>query len=155
MELSKKLEELFQDTSGDEILDYASVSAKIYGILTSLISYKNTLAASIKSAESVQRAVSYIVENYRRCITTQDIADAAFLSRPYMSEIFTKMYGLPPHEFLTMYRLSRVKEALLNTTTSISEIAEQNGFNDVFTLSRIFKHKFGVSPSKYRKQTLK
>ena len=51
-----------------------------------------------------------------------------------------------------MYRLSQVKKQLLNTKCSIAEIADQTGFRDVFTLSRVFKRKFGITPTAYRKQ---
>ena len=73
-----------------------------------------------------------------------------FLSRGHLSELFTKTYGMAPHEYLTMYRLSHVRQKLANTTLSISDLAEQNGFRDVFALSRVFKKKFGMSPTEYR-----
>lgn len=154
METEERLDAVFRETEKTGIPDYASVSSNIYAILTSFLSPKNAISSTQKAAAAIQQAAAYIAENYNRNIVTQDIADAVYLSRCYMSEQFTKTYGVSPHEYLTMYRLSYVKENLLNTSASVSEIAERTGFRDVFTLSRVFKQKFGVSPSEYRKRIL-
>jgi AraC-like DNA-binding protein len=153
-ETEERLDMPYRVAENEEHPDYAAVSGVIYSLLTSFLSEKNTVGSAQKSAEAIRRAAAYITENYSRNITTKEIADAAFLSRSYMSELFVQTYGMPPHEYLVIYRLSHVKERLLNTGISVSEIAESTGFRDVFTLSRVFKQKFGISPSEYRKQML-
>ena len=153
-EAEERIDDIFRETDGIGVPDYPTVSSNIYSILTSFLSSKNAVGSAQKSSAAIQQAAAYIAENYRRNITTQEIAEAAYLSRSYMSELFSKTYGISPHEYLTMFRLSHVKEKLLNSTVSVSEIAEQTGFRDVFTLSRVFKQKFGMSPSEYRKSVL-
>ena len=153
IETEERLHDIIRQTEVPGTPDYAAVSANIYAILTSFLSQKNTVDSPSKSAPAIQQAVAYIAEHYNRNISTQEIADAVYLSRSYMSELFTKTYGMAPHEYLTMYRLSRVKDSLRNSSASLSEIAEQTGFRDIFTLSRVFKQKYGLSPSAYRKQT--
>ena len=154
LETEERLDAVYHAAEGEGSPDYAAVSAVIYSILTSFLSPENAVDSAQKSTAAIQQAAAYIAENYSRNITTQEIAEAAYLSRSYMSELFSKTYGMSPHEYLTMFRLSHVKERLLNSTVSVSEIAEQTGFRDVFTLSRVFKQKFGMSPSEYRKSVL-
>lgn len=151
-EIEERLDAILLQTEVSGTPDYAAVSADIYGILTAILSRRNTEDSQSRSAPAIRQAVAYIAENYSRNISTQDIADAVYLSRSYMSELFVKTYGMAPHEYLTMYRLTRVKESLLETSASLSEIAEMTGFRDIFTLSRVFKQKYGVSPSAYRKK---
>ena len=139
LEAEERLNDVMRHTEAPMPPDYAAVSGCIYAILTSLLSQKNTGDSQSRSASAIQQAVAYIVENYRRPISTQEIADAVYLSRSYMSELFAKTYGMAPHEYLTMYRLTRVKNYLVSTSASVSEIAERTGFRDIFTLSRIFK----------------
>lgn len=153
-ETEERIDVIFRETECTDIPDYPTVSSTIYAILTSFLSPKNAIGSAQRSAMTIQRAVAYIADKYSENITTKEIADAAFLSRSYMSELFKKTYGMSPHEYLTMYRLSHVKEYLRNTTLSLSEIAELTGFRDVFTLSRVFKQKFNVPPSEYRKSIL-
>ena len=61
-------------------------------------------------------------------------------------------YGISPHDYLISHRISIAKDMLLNTELSISEIAEQTGFRDVFALSRVFRQKQKLSPSEYRRK---
>lgn len=152
-EVEERLDEILRQTEAAGTPDYAAVSANIYAILVSFLSRQNTVEnPRSRSNPAIQQAVAYIAEHYRQNISTRDIADAAYLSRSYMSQLFVKTYGMGPHEYLIMYRLARVKDCLLYTSASLSEIAEQTGFRDIFTLSRVFKQKFGLSPSEYRKK---
>jgi len=148
----KLLDEIFRETDRAGTPDYSTVSLHIYSILSSFLSLDSSGEHAPKSASVIHRAAAYMAENYTKNITTQDVADAVYLSRSYMSEQFARIYRVPPHEYLTMYRLSCVKESLTTTSASISEIAEQTGFSDVFALSRVFRRKFGISPTEYRKQ---
>ncbi|MBQ8185880.1 MAG: AraC family transcriptional regulator [Clostridia bacterium] len=150
-ETEEHMDAIFRETDGTGLPDYPTVSSNIYSILTSFLSQKNSVGPAQKSAAAIHRAAAYIAENYARNITTQEIADAVYLSRSYMSEMFAKTYGMAPHEYLIMYRLSHVKDDLINTQRSLSDIAESSGFQNVFALSRVFKQKFGISPSEYRR----
>ena len=148
----ERLEALLQMTEEDTAPDYAAISAQIYNILIAFHSGKNQIAHQQQSAHAIQRAAAYIRQNYNRPISTQDIADAVFLSRTYMSELFMQTYGISPHDYLISHRISIAKDMLLNTELSISEIAEQTGFRDVFALSRVFRQKQKLSPSEYRRK---
>ncbi len=147
------LEILYKETEKNIIDDYAAISSRVYSLLTSIISFISQSDEKDKTSDSIQRAIAFIIENYKLQISTEDISNAAFLSRSYLSDIFSKKYGIPPHEFLTNYRLSKVKDYLLSTDIPVTNIAEQNGFRDIFTLSRVFKKKVGLSPSEYRKRS--
>lgn len=152
LEVNDCLDAILRETEKTVNIDYATVSSHIYTILTLFLSHENPNVNSEKTVTGLEQALSYITRNYQAKITTDDIAAASYLSRSYLSELFKKKYGIGPHEYLTMYRLSQVKKQLLNTKCSIAEIADQTGFRDIFTLSRVFKRKFGITPTEYRKQ---
>ena len=151
-EVEEHLDEVIRETEKNSRIDYAIVSSHIYTILTRFLSYENMDGNSERSNAALQLALAYITGNYHRKISTREIADAAYLSRSYLSESFKKTYGIGPHEYLTMYRLSQAKKELLHTKKSIAVIAEQTGFRDVYMFSRVFRKKFGITPSEYRKQ---
>lgn len=151
-EVNDCLDAILRETEKTVNIDYAIVSSLIYTILTRFLSHKNPIVNSEKSTGGLELALSFITHNYHVKISTEDIAAASYLSRSYLSELFKKKYGIGPHEYLTMYRLSQVKKQLTNTKYSIAEIADQTGFRDIFTLSRVFKRKFGITPTEYRKQ---
>jgi AraC-like DNA-binding protein len=65
--------------------------------------------------------------------------------------LFKKNTGITAHEYYINYKISKVKEKLLDTNLSIAEAfaacnMDYNGY-----YARIFKEKTGVSPSAYRK----
>lgn len=146
------LDAILSETEKTVNIDYAVVSSYIYTILTRFLSHDNPNVNSEKSSTGLEQALTFITRNYHAKISTGSIAAASYLSRSYLSELFKKTYGIGPHEYLTMYRLSQAKKQLQNTNCSVAQIAEQTGFRDVFTLSRVFKKKFGITPSEYRKQ---
>ena len=145
---------ILDKTEAKDIQDYPGLSCDIYTLLTMLLAHENRINRSIETpgVRAMTEAVAYIRDNYMRPIGTEDIARVAGLSRSYMSELFTHTYGMPPHEYLVMFRLSVAKNLLLNTQLTVTEIAEQTGFRDIFSFSRIFKRCTGISPVRYRQR---
>jgi len=153
-EIEEHLDAILQETGKTINLDYADVSSRIYTILTLFLSHRNMDTNSEKSNVALQLALAYITGNYHQKISTNEIAAAAYLSRSYLSELFKKTYGIGPHEYLTMYRLSQAKKQLLHTKNSIAQIAVQTGFRDIYMFSRVFRKMIGTTPSEYRKSAV-
>lgn len=57
--------------------------------------------------------------------------------------------GKSPQDFIKVIRMERAA-ALLRSGKSVSEVADQTGFDNPKYFSTVFKKYFGVSPSKYR-----
>ncbi len=79
-------------------------------------------------------------------------------SSDYLRQLFKRQLGTTPHAYLSEYRLQSVASllsALPKSTSNISDIAQSCGFNDPLYMSRVFKSKFGVSPSQYVAQVQK
>ena len=71
---------------------------------------------------------------------------------------FTKLKsltGLSPVEFIREVRLQRAVEIMKNADLSVSEISYRVGIEDPRYFSRIFKLKFGETPTDYRHKILK
>ena len=74
------------------------------------------------------------------------------MSLRYFRMVFTKVNQLAPHDFMLKERLARSARALISGNDTISAIAGDNGFDDVFYFSRIFKKHYHLPPSQYRKE---
>ena len=98
----------------------------------------------------MQRALEHIYLFYRGNITIQELAEMCQLSTSRFSALFKKTFGMFPHQYIIQYRLEKASELLLNTSDSVSEIADACGFGDPLYFSRIFKKRFGISPTGYR-----
>jgi len=81
-----------------------------------------------------------------------ELAQLADVSVPRFHAIFKRSIGLPPREYLLRERLTRARVMLSSSTTAIEAIAAACGFADPFHFSRIFRQRFGLSPSAWRQQ---
>lgn len=98
----------------------------------------------------MHRAKKYIEEHFSEHISTTDAAKSVDLSESRFRVLFTAVYGISPHKYLTDVRIANAKEMLWNTEIPITEIAEKCGFGSQQYLTDTFKKSVGVSPGKYR-----
>ena len=94
--------------------------------------------------------ISYIQEHYREKITLEDLARCADRNPQYISAVFSRECGIPISEYITSLRVEEAKKLLRSTTTPISEIALQVGYQDPKYFSRIFRKETGLYPRAYR-----
>ena len=102
------------------------------------------------NVQAISRAVQYINTHFAEEITLESIAKEANLSPSYFGLIFKKLNGITPWEYVMS---SRIKYATTKIRggdyTSIIELAESCGFNNIANFNRIFKKYTGKVPSKY------
>jgi len=107
-----------------------------------------------KGTDALLSVLSYINENYSKNITIEDLAKKAGYSKSRFSHIFSEVTGTTPIKYQNDIRLKTSCEMLSSTQYPISEIAIKCGFSDPLYYSRVFKKKYGVSPTDYRKSAL-
>jgi AraC family transcriptional activator of pobA len=77
------------------------------------------------------------------------------LSPKYASERFKKEAGCTLKRYLDEERFKHARRLLSFSESSISGIAEQLEFSDVYAFSRFFKHWAKQSPRQFREKQLK
>lgn len=100
----------------------------------------------------VNQAEDYIRRNFKSNIKINDLASYIGIDRSYLTNIFKKVTQLSPQEYLINYRMEKAKNMLINTGKKIGEIAENTGYHDQLTFSKMFKKFVGMSPSEYREK---
>ena len=101
----------------------------------------------------VEQILNYFEDHYSEKISLDQIAENMYLSPFYVSKIFKSETGDTPIGHLINIRLEKAKE-LLEEGGSIQEVAAKVGYEDAFHFSKLFKKRYGISPSKTRKDTL-
>ncbi len=99
----------------------------------------------------INTVIDFINANLDRSISLEELASVSFFSPYHFHRIFSAVTGESVFEFTNRLRLEKVAKLLKLSKDSIAEIAYRCGFSSPSTLSRSFKHYFGVSPSTYRK----
>lgn len=104
--------------------------------------------------EYVHQALSVIDANYCDCdLSVHRIASLVGVSDDYLTRQFHRVTGISTQEYLRRYRFARAMD-LLQTDCSIGDVAKQAGFRTLSYFSREFTRELGVTPSKYRNQTI-
>ena len=97
----------------------------------------------------VAALMQYIDFNYSRIISLEDLSTLAGVNKTTLISIFKEVYGTTPIRYINRIRLRKAKELLVNTDTSVSEIADLVGFSDYKYFIKVFKKYVGCSPVKF------
>ncbi len=105
------------------------------------------------TSQTMEQAKNCIESEYMSpALTVNGVAERLHLNRSYFSTAFRNYTGASPQEYLNRYRLERAAQLLKSSDMSVAQIAMATGYADFCNFSRMFKRRFGVSPSKYNKQ---
>ena len=80
-------------------------------------------------------------------------ADKVFLSSNYFGDVIRKLTGMTASEHIQNKVIDRVKEQLLSSDKTASQIAYELGFQYPQHLSRMFKRITGLTPNEFRQQS--
>lgn len=97
----------------------------------------------------------YLRKNYSFKITTADISKAIGYSYRNISRIYKKETGMTIIYALNTIRIEKAQKLLLNTSLSVSQIAQETGFENPLYFSNTFKKMTDHSPTEYRKKFAK
>lgn len=95
----------------------------------------------------------YLDFNYQSVTGNKELAEIFGFVPAYLRDVFRSKYEKSPMEYLQELRLEYVRKMLVQELKlPVKEIARAVGFNDALYLSKVFRRKFGVTPSEYRNQ---
>ena len=86
-------------------------------------------------------------------ISLREVAADAALSPVQLVRRFRSATGQTPREFVESIRLERARSLLVETDFVLEHIAQVCGYQSAFYLSRLFKQRFGISPSVFRNRS--
>lgn len=102
----------------------------------------------------VVAAKMYIDDNMHEPIKLEQVSKKACFSPFHFHKLFTRIYKITPHEYLTQVRIAAAKRMLGQKETSVSQVCHNVGFESLGSFSTMFKKKNGVSPQAYRHSAL-
>lgn len=113
---------------------------------------KQSLGSNSEKADLYMHTMRYIKKNYMNSdLSIQEIADDNHIALPNLTMYFKKQVGQTPKDYLTHIRMKHAKELLVTTKDSLSNIANQSGYQNVSSFIRQFKKVEGITPGEYRK----
>ena len=89
----------------------------------------------------------YMLDQWDAKLGLPQIARHACLSPYHFHRTFREVYGPPPMKWFRKLKFEKAKELLRGGAMTVTEVALQCGFSDVFTFSKAFKREWGMNPS--------
>lgn len=145
------LDEISRDSKEDNLYRDINIKNAITSIIIKLLRKSNNIESGYMPS-LVQRAVSYISNNFRNDIALTDVAAHFSVTPNYMGKILTKWTNASFSEHINTIRIKYACNLLLTTDLTTKEIAFASGFNSVEYFMYIFKNKILTTPTKYRKE---
>ncbi|MGN6136760.1 MAG: helix-turn-helix domain-containing protein [Aureliella sp.] len=103
--------------------------------------------------EEFAKALDYFELNLNELSSPSALARRSNLTLPRLNRMTKRLFGLTAGQLITKTRVAAASRMLLETKTSISEIALACGFFDQSAFTRTFRSATGVTPSQFRKQS--
>ena len=133
--------------------------AKVCSAVSELISLLTLNYADLSSpvkiqdqtVSRIQDILQYIISNYTRRISLDDISGAIGFHPQYFSTYFKRNFGVSFTDYLNNFRVSKSIPLLRDTGESILNIALACGFNNHKTYSNAFEKYYHCTPRDYRK----
>lgn len=102
----------------------------------------------------IARAKEYIDNNWRDVFDLDTLAKAVNFSPYHFARLFKKHTGETPLTYYKKTKVKKLKEALLNPNTTVTEAFASCGVAYNGSAARMFREVTGQTPSAYRKSAL-
>ena len=102
-----------------------------------------------KYSLSLERMLRYIDQNFTGRISPESLSERFSLSKEHICSLFRGELGMTVSEYVNMVKLNHAVELLSNSSMNVSQISEYLGYSSVYYFSRLFKRRYGVSPTGY------
>lgn len=109
---------------------------------------------SVGSTDVVYQVVAYVSSHFRERVTLDKMATDLGISKYVLSRAFSKTFHRNFSQYLNDARINYAVSAIENTNDTLLDIAMESGFDSQRTFNRVFKDRFHMSPSEYRKMNI-
>lgn len=112
----------------------------------------NPRAQAAQTDARIVRATAYLLEHLRDPVSVADAARHVGLSSSRLSHLFRIQTGQTLLQFVERERLARAKQLLLLSGRTVTQIANEVGYENPFYFTLRFKKHTGSSPTEWKRQ---
>lgn len=103
-----------------------------------------------KSLDRLKELLKYVETNYSDKISIEAAAAICGFSQSHFMKFFKNNMSVSFTDYLNDYRLTMAARFLLSSSDSIVNIAAETGFDNLSYFNRLFKRKYGCTPTAFR-----
>lgn len=102
----------------------------------------------------IQKAISYLNQNYKNEITLKKLGEIMGYSPNHFQRVFTDVMGTSPQAYLEKLRIDHAKFLLSQNEKKLADIAYECGFSSQSYFSKIFKKHTLLTPFEFRQNSI-
>lgn len=135
-----------------------SVMMKLSQLLIYALRYEEshrvipTKSSSMAKHQKVDQVADYIISHCTENISLENLAGEFFVNKCYLSRIFKEVTGFTVNEYINIHRINKAQKLLISSDLSITDIADECGYESLTYFEKVFKTYREISPLKYRAQ---
>lgn len=107
-------------------------------------------AVNDENRRLAREAQMIIDRHYTEAITLQSIAKQLYVGKTRLCGVFKKEYGCCVAEYLRDKRITKAKELLATTNSSVGEVGRIVGYSHQSSFAEAFRRECGVTPTQWR-----
>lgn len=167
---SQKISELFLDLdklpvdSEKKFFYYFHLKTTLFCALDEILKTeqytKNEFSVLLKrlnksSSIVIANAVQYIQKHFKENISLNDLLKETNYSKSHFIRLFKNETGMNFTDYVNKYRVEKSCQDLIYSEKNVTQIAVENGFNNIQYFSKIFKSYMNITPKQYQKKIKK
>ncbi len=127
-------------------------TAMFYNLIAFLIEEEELDCSDNRKHELIAPALEYLNEHiFEVSFSVDALAEMCKISPSYFRRIFRSQFKMSPGKYIEKKRMELANSIIeRGDFENIYEVSERVGYNDPLYFSKVFKKRFGISPS-YRK----
>ena len=153
-EIRDRILELSGSKDFDTVLQFYSLLDFMAGTPGQILLASDNYAPEAIANESRSRRISmvcdYVNKNFHSHISLSDMAALTNMSESSFCHFFKKKTGRNFIDYVHQVRIGHATRMLCETSENISEICFACGYNNLSNFMRVFRNKYGETPSEYR-----
>jgi len=124
---------------------------EIMGLTLDAVTSSKTESRLTENEEEKIRACEALLRaQYNQPLSLLQLAREVGLNDFKLKQGFKATYGRPVFKYLQEYRLKKAKESLEREQLTVSEVAENIGYNSLGSFSNAFMNQFGIRPNEVK-----
>ena len=153
IEIKNKFDKIIEENKYDYLCKDIIIKNAISEIVIEILrNCEETNNVKKQSQRTARAALAYIRENFKEDISLASTASHLGITASHLSRMFKNNLDITFNDYLKGLRLDYAMRLINVTSQGITEICLKSGFNSPAHFSKIFKERFGVSPTSIRKK---
>lgn len=102
----------------------------------------------------IGQVIDYIHKHYSEKITLEALSNRFYISQYHLCREFKRHTNCTIIQYINLTRIMNAQRRLMETSKSMTEVADITGFTNLTHFNRVFRSITGMSPSEYKKAVI-